>query len=331
MNACRGTATALLALLVVAGPRAVAAQEASAVARAKELFEGGKRLLENKQYERACPLLAESFQLAAATGPLLALAVCHERQGKTATAWSEYSEVVARTRSQGQSDWADRAERAAAALEPKLCKLRVVLEAGTESVVGLVVKRDGQVLGGSAIGVSFPVDPGVHLVEASAPGRRAWATQVVATDGAALSIAVPPPPAAEVAVSGPDAPVQHEGTSTRLPVLRTIGIATGAVGLVGIGLGTYFSLRAISQNRDSKTGVGACNTSDVCGAEGKTERLDAVQSANFATAAFIAGGVLLAGGVTLFVVGRPAASHVGVTASPIVGPSTVGASLHASF
>jgi len=325
----RGACTAIL-VMAVATPGAVAAQDAGAVARAKELFENGKRLLEGKQYETACPLLAESFQLAAATGPLLALAVCHERQGKTATAWSEYNEVVSRTRSQGQADWADRAERAAAALEPKLCKLRVVLEAGAESIAGLVVKRDGQLLGGSAIGVSLPVDPGVHLVEASAPGRRPWSAQVVATDGAILSIAIPPPPAASGLATVVEAPVRREGIET-VPLVRAIGIATGAAGVIGIGLGTYFALHALSKNAESNN-QGGCS-GDMCPATGpgRQERLSAIQSANIATGAFIAGGALLTGGVTLFVLGRPAPSHVTLAPSAVGGMGTAGAVLHGSF
>lgn len=319
-------AAAVLAV-ATAVPRPVLSQEPGAVARAKELFENGKRLLEDKEYERACPLLAESFQLAAATGPLLALAVCHEREGKTATAWSEYSEVVARTRSTGQADWADRAERAASALEPKLCKLRVVLEAGAESIAGLVVKRDGLILGGSAIGVSFPVDPGLHLVEASAPGRRPWSTQVAATEGATLSIAVPPPPTVGAFVGGPEGPRQVEGGSDRSPLLRTFGIAAGAAGVIGIGIGTYFALHAISQNDESKANDGC--PSNVCSGAAKTERLDAIQSAKIATGAFIAGGVVLAGGITLFVVGVAGAPHV--TVSAVGGVGTAGAVLHGQF
>lgn len=297
------------ALLFAAGgvPCVAQAQDADAIARARTLFEDGKRLLENKQFEKACPMLAESSRLAAATGPLLALAMCHEGEGKTASAWSEYHEVVARTRLQGQTDWAERAGRAATLLEPRLARLRIVLDAGARSVPAFVVKRDGKALGPDALDVPVPVDPGVHVVEASALGREPWSTQVLVADGATLSIAVPAP------TRVPD----HRATR---PLLRTVGIATGAAGLVALGFGTYFALRAVSKNADSENDC----TGDSCGPSGKQARLDAISSASVATAAFIAGGAMLVGGVTLFVIGKAGANRPTVTVNAVGGAPLAG-------
>jgi hypothetical protein len=318
--------TAVFHLLVVATsvPCVAHAQDADAIGRAKTLFDDGKRLLEQRQYEKACPLLAESFRLTAATGPLLALAVCHEGQNKTATAWSEYNEVVARVRLHGQADWADKAAQAAAALEPKLSRLTIALEAGTGPIAGLVVKRDGRVLGADSLGLALPVDPGVHAVEANAPNRQPWSTQVVAADGASLSVTVPQ--LQRERGSTPEG-AQGETAASRRPVLRTVGIGIGVAGIVALGVGGYFGVRAISKNNDSKPGCDG----NACDPDAKQARLDAISAAQVATVAFIAGGALLAGGVALFVLGKPEASRPAMAAMAIGDGRMAGIMLRGSF
>jgi hypothetical protein len=292
------------------------AEDAGATARAKALFAEGKRLLENKQYDQACPMLAESSRLAAANGPLLALAMCHEGQGKTATAWSEYNEVVARTRLQGQPDWAARAERAAAALEPRLSRLRITLDEAVAADPALVVKRDGQVLGREGLGAALPVDPGAHVVEAAAPGRVTWSTQVLVADGATLAVQVhPAAPEPQARPSRPDA------------LLRTLGVVAGGAGLLGLGVGTYFVLQATSKNDDSK---GDC-MGDFCGPVGKQARLDAISDANFATGAFVAGGALLVGAAALLVLGKIEGDRSSVTLSATSSAELTGMMLRGTF
>ena len=64
-------------------------------ARADQLFREGKAALEAKRFADACPKLAESQKLDPGTGTLLALALCHEGLGSTATAWREFRDVAA--------------------------------------------------------------------------------------------------------------------------------------------------------------------------------------------------------------------------------------------
>jgi hypothetical protein len=292
------------------------ADDAGATARAKVLFAEGRRLLENKQYDQACPMLAESSRLAAANGPLLALAMCHEGQGKTATAWSEYNEVVTRTRLQGQPDWAARAERAAAALEPRLSRLQITLDTTVAADPAVVVKRDGHVLGREGLGVALPVDPGAHVVEAGAPGHATWSTQVLVADGATLAVLVPWPGPM------PEAPPSHASA-----LLRTLGLATSGAGLLGLGVGAYFVLQATSKNDDSKRDC----MGDFCGAAGKQARLDAISDANLATGVFVASGVLLVGAATLLVLGKVARDRSSVTLSATSSAELTGMMVRGTF
>jgi hypothetical protein len=293
-------------LLATAGTlsRDAPAQDANVVARAKMLFEEGKRLLSQKEYDEACRLLGESFRLASASGPLLALAMCHEGQGKIATAWSEYNETVARARPQGQTDWADRAQQAALALELRLPKITVSLDPWSARLPGLLVRCDGLVLRADSLGAPAPFDPGAHTLDASAPEHQPWSAQIVAREGASVSVTVPrlsnlAPPAS-----------QTDASSSQVSPLRTIGVVSGAAALVALGIGTYFGVRAIDQNRDSNLDC----TQNVCNQSGTEERLDAISAANSATVAFIVGGVLLVAGVTLFAIGRPGPARSAFTA-----------------
>src|SRR5262245_38278640 len=82
------------ALLTTSGlARAAEPRDAAA---AEVLFEAGKNLMERGDYAAACPKFEESYRLDPATGALFALALCHERAGKIATAWVEYMEVAGR-------------------------------------------------------------------------------------------------------------------------------------------------------------------------------------------------------------------------------------------
>jgi hypothetical protein len=292
------------------------AQDPSAIAAADALFRQGRQLFDDKRYDEACPKLAESFRIDPATGSLLALAACHEAQGKTASAWSEYNEVVSRARREGRADRADAAQQRGATLEPRLSKLTVALGPGVPSIPGLVVKRDGFLLGAGSFGAALPVDPGEHTVEASAPNRQIWSTHAtLASDGAAEVVTVP-------LLGEVPTWAATEGDSRRAagPPLRPIGIAVGAAGVVALGISGYFALHAASKNSDSRSDC----TGDVCGPDGKQARLDAIAAANASTVAFVIGGVLVAGGVTLFILGKPGESKSTLAAGPAVDRHATG-------
>lgn len=97
--------------------------------------------------------------------------------------------------------------------------------------------------------------------------------------------AAPPP-----TVVARDAPERH--TSALVP----IGIVTAAAGVVALGVGGGFALSANAKNNKSEP---FC-TSNVCSAEGLGFRNDAISAGNVATGFFIAGGVLTAAGLGMW-------------------------------
>jgi hypothetical protein len=326
--------------------------EASAgdAALAEVLFRQGRTLMEAGNHAEACPKLAESYVQDPATGTLLALAVCQEESGLTASAWASYAEVVSRSRQEGRADREASARGRMTDLEPGLSRLEVKVSPEAGAIPGLTVKRNGVAVGRAAWGVAAPVDPGEYLIEAVAPGKRPFATKVtVGSDGDAGSVLIAAledesgdptsagaPSSAVVATpvvaNAPRAVEADDGTSASMPPLRTIGLVAGGAGLVGLGVGSYFGLRAMSLKADSNA-EGRCDADNSCNEEGTALRRDAIAASTVSTIAFAAGGVLAAAGVTLFIIGGSETSERGarVTAVPVVGAGEAAMSLRGRF
>src|SRR2546421_10932747 len=131
VNGARQTALVRRASVVLlAGffisPSAGAQSRAADYPIAQALFEEGRTLMAGGHYTEACLKFAESQRLDAASGTLLNLAVCHEKLGKTATAWAEYNDVVAATLREGNAERQRIASERIRALEPRLCHLSVI-------------------------------------------------------------------------------------------------------------------------------------------------------------------------------------------------------------
>jgi hypothetical protein len=111
---------------------------------AQALFDEGKRLMQAGKFDEGCPKLVESQRLDPAGGTLLVIALCHEGQGKTATAWAEFGVALGEARKDKRADRETAALEHIKAIEPKLTKLRLVVSGKTD---GLEVRRDGARVG----------------------------------------------------------------------------------------------------------------------------------------------------------------------------------------
>ena len=296
----------LLASVVASGATAATAD----VVAADELLREGKALFEQKKFAEACPKLSESNRLDPSAGTTLALAICHEAQGKTASAWAEYGEAADRARDDGHPEIERPATTRREALEPKLPRLTIAPSTLAAATVGLYVKRDGVFVAATAVGTSVPVDPGEHHIEATAPGKRAFAADITIGPGEKKTVDIPG--LRNDTGDGPAAPpAEHRSALSSLTRMEVAGIATGAAGVVALGVGTYLGLHARKLNESSKAGCDG----DACFPDAKQQRLDAMSAGNWSTLSFIVGGVLVAGGATLFVLGRSKESGVQVAAT----------------
>src|SRR5262252_2944627 len=223
-------------------------------AAAQALYDEARRLVKAGNYQEACPKFKESYQLDPGGGTLLNLADCYEKQGRSALAWSTFKEAAVVAQRDRRDDRVEFANQHIVALEKKLARI-TVLVAETARVPGLAVSVDGSPLGEAAWGVAMPVDPGQHVVRAEAPGRTPFVTTVDVPSAKAVreSVEIPalaaepasaPPQAARATVAAPAAAAPAADTSSSK---RTVGWVVGGVGLVSIGVGTYFGLRAFSK------------------------------------------------------------------------------------
>jgi hypothetical protein len=264
-----GSSLAALTVALAAGP---ARAQGTNTALAEALFREGKRLMGAGNYAEACPKIAESQRLDPGAGTLLNLAACHEAEGKIATAWAEYGEAASLARRDGRADREQFASAHALALEPKLPRLALEISAEAAALTSLEIRIDDVIVGRVAWSVPGPIDPGAHVITASAAGKKPFRSEVqVPATPDVLKVAVAGLEDAPVAAAAPAAgPAASTAPGAdRAPASsgngRTVGIAVGAAGLVAIGVGSYFGLQAFSKwhERNDHCPQGACDATAV--------------------------------------------------------------------
>ncbi|WP_437986373.1 hypothetical protein [Sorangium sp. So ce117] len=223
----------------VAFALALAVSPGVAFAQAEALLDEGKSLMKRGKVAEACPKIEESYRLSPRSATLLALAMCHEKQGKVATAWSEYIDLGAAARKEGNKRLEADAKARGAKLELSLPRLTLSVPRAAV-VEGLEVTLDGAPVDGALWGQARPIDPGQHKVSASAPGRKPWEKSVTIKRGERKTVAVPalakdasaaaqPAPAAEApAPAAPEKGSAGSGDGAAEPGKGAAGAARGA-------------------------------------------------------------------------------------------------------
>jgi hypothetical protein len=289
-----------LAILLVQGR--ASGQPTSPSKSAEALFREARGLMDAKDYTAACPKFAESQKLEPAPGTLLNLADCYEKNGQTASAWSTFKDASKAAAARNRADWTATANQRAAALEPKLASLAIAVP-GPADVAGLHVERDGQVVERPAWGNPVPVDPGPHVLTASATGRKPWTKRVdvAATKNIVIDLPVldAEPVIAPVVVKKPEPDekpkVEPDGQS-----LRIAGYVAAGVGIAGLAVGTFTGLHALSKRSDAE---GKCEIyPSRCSPDATAANDEAQKFATISTISLVAGGVLVVGGLVLVLI-----------------------------
>lgn len=289
-------------------------------ALALTLFDEGRALLAAGKIPEACARLSESRRLDPLPGTVLNLAVCRERQGLTASAVVEFRQARAMAERDHRSDRVAFADEHLRALEPRVSNLVIVVGPAAD-LPALGVTRDGSPVARIAWGSRIPVDPGEHVVEASAPGKRPWKQVVKVSPGGDVQRVVLTPledVAPTPAPSAPEAPglLQAQGPqpSARdagqggLSTRRAFALASTGVGLVGMAVGGIVGLAAKSQFDKAQQETGDPRY---------TDSASAFHAGNVATVLMSVGGLLAADGVVLWLTAPSQSTQLGANGSQV--------------
>jgi len=339
---------ALGAALLLAPP--LFAQTSTAQkATAEAYFDDALRAMKTGQYAEACAKLEASQRLDPAVGTLLYLGECYEKRGRTASAWVTFRDAEALARSAGQPQRAEMARVHAERLQAGLSRITVEISPEARATAGLQIRCGSVPIDPSLPGAAVPVDPGEVIVEASAPGYAALSRSVTVAPGSKVSVTIPAltrlttpaagAPPAEAPTSSPPAPspasapspgptAPAAGPVQELPPPETqslvLPLTLGAIGLVGIGVGSVFGVKSIENAGDARDSCpgGACREE-----RGETLMNRARTQANVSNVAFAVGAAGVAAGIIVYVLGRPKQAEAGLDIAPWVSQSQAGLSL----
>lgn len=323
---------ALLVLALAAGrTHAQPTPEGSSSALAEQLFNQGRDLVKANNWVDACPKFEASLRYDPVLGTRLNLATCYEHIGKLASAWGLYRESVELARKAGDTKRAEYAQRQATALEPRLPKLAIT--APGSPPVGFTIKRDDTPVDAGALGVALYVDPGTHKITASAPGFEAYSVTVTLVEGKTEAITIP------ALTAKPAEPAAEEPKQAAVPQVAELGprqkqrtyiaLGVGAGGVVALGVGAFFGLKAKSSYDDAKKLCGddlQCKDADAL-ARSKQLVDDSHSKGNISTGLVVGGLAMVGAGVVLYLTAPRSTEQATAQARIVPVPHQGGAGL----
>jgi hypothetical protein len=295
--------------------------------KAQALYDQAKTLVGEGNWDAACPKLLESKKLVADMKTVYRLAECYEHVGKLASAWRNYQEAAIAAAKAGETAKGRAALDRAAAIEPKLGRLRL----SSKAPAGATLKVDGEVVPPPWVDASMMIDPGEHTIDVEAPGKKPFHGTVKTTEGTTpfaipaleSEASAPPPPAtAEPAPIAPPPPETPKEPSSPTSMRTKVGWALIGTGVVATGIGGYLALSAKSKYHDADA---HCPPSG-CDEIGFAQTNDARSQANVATIVMGAGLAIGAAGIVVLVL-----PHKEETPSTTVSVTTQGVLLRGSF
>jgi len=325
-------ATGLLAL--VTGLLAPMPAWGQASPQAEALFRNGKQLMKEGKLGEACAAFEGSERAEHNVATVLSLADCRDKNRQYASAWALFLQADSQTRSDpSKAVLNTTAKKRARELEARLSYLTINVP-DESRIPELVVTRDGALVDPAEWNRAIPADGGSHVIAGKAPGHESWSTTVTLRPEAdKQAVEVPRFKALPEIVNKPAHDAARSADGDELPAgpppeLLTrkrkiaIGVAAGGV-VVGGALAVVFGLKANSLHDDALRACPASACSEAGALSARSTNARAITDGHVATAGYAVMGVAIAGGVALWLLGKP--ESVGQDSQLAIAPQ-VGAS-----
>ena len=351
MNARRFLIAALLSAALT--PTVAFAQTSDAdKGTARDLTIEGYKALQVNDYTAALDRFTRADALYHAPTVILGLARAHVGLGKLVSARELYNRLAHETL---PSDASKASKKAVLDAQKELDALALRIPSVVISVKGndaAKVTLDGIEVPTAALGVKRPVDPGKHVVTASAAGFATSEVTVILAEGKSETVtlklkrgeAEPPPVVAIVPAAKPPVATPMPPTAATTPALmpptqpepapeqskgngstqKTIGLVALGVGAAGLLVGGITGGMAVSKHGELSE---SCSDGH-CPKGSEPQFGSSIDSYNtlgtLSTIGFIAGGALAATGVVLIFM-APKKMTTQATITPLVGLGFFGA------
>ncbi|HEY3667395.1 MAG TPA: hypothetical protein VGL19_15415 [Polyangiaceae bacterium] len=308
-------------------------------AAAQILADAAAQLIASGRYDEGCDQYERSELLDPSPRRMLKVAECNERRGRTASAWTAFTEALDLADDLQDEASARAAHQGVRRLEPGLGKIQIIVPDAAAGVVGLEIRRDGVPVPPTAFGVPIPVDPGDHVVAASAPRCATWSVQLgLARGPAQVSVTIPvlDQPALEPAKSPANEVLVDPFASSEMPAPeRLLLLKTGSGLPADDGRASPTSFASTQRTVGWLLGVAGGVSIAAGTALGLTTDSRLASQASASTALLGLGVTALAAGVVVYVTSPtdmpPRARATAFRVGPQVSGSSLGVSAAGSF
>jgi len=323
-------------------------QQASRV-EADRLFQEARALLARGQIDEACSKFGESNELLPRSGTLLNLAVCLAQSGRAVAAFPLFEQALEQAVKDGRADREELARTHLEELKAKLAWLSVSV-GQAEPLPDLTVQVDG--VAWQHLGILQPIEPGSHVVTASAPGHARFESAIAIDPGTSRTVDLPPLALQTEEASVPPQllPAQPIGLAPKVEVReglvaevspptarRTLSMTLLGAGVASLAVGGVAGLKAMLDGRALRR-ICPDLTCPTKASREQGERVkDRARIEALVADVALPIGVTAAGvGLYLWLAGSPnkqlaLSSTVLIDISPLASPSSLGASVNGSW
>ncbi len=303
-------------------------------ATARSLGQEGQQAFESKDYATAEDRFRRADKMVHAPTLVLGLARALAAEGKYVEAQESYNRIIREGLPPGAPDVfkraLDDAKKEVDAVTTKVGSVTITVKAaGGADIPEPQVVLDDHAINSASLGVKRAIDPGAHVLRATAEGYKPGELKFSTTEGGSVDepltlekdLSAPPPVAAAPGTTAPVAVSSTDVTPAEVSKGRKIApwVAFG-VGGVGLAVGGIFGIVAIGKHSTLKD-----ECTSTCPPSAQSD-LDSYHSMGLISdIGFIVAAVGGATGAILLLTQPKSAPTTGVTIVPTVGLGTVGA------